>query len=442
MESLNFYMQVYGCQMNDHDSETLVHLLEQHGHLQVGDPAEADLILINTCTVREKAEQKVYSQLGRYKLLKDEKPEMIIGVGGCMAQAQGRKIISRAPCVDVVFGTKTLHQVPDMIRKARETGHRTVATRMADDAEDMEEIYSKRRAVGQKAFITIMRGCDNHCAYCIVPAVRGKEISRPPEDIVGEVKSLVSQGVKEVTLLGQNVNSYGLKDKYDIDFPRLISKIAAIDGLERIRFTTSHPKDLSEDLIKQFADEPKLMPHIHLPLQSGSDRILKAMRRNYTASRYLELIQRLKETMPGLALTSDMIVGFPGETEEDFQETLSMMNKVVFDGLFSFKYSPRPETPAAALLDQICEEDKEERLKRLQTLQRTHSKERNKECIGRVFNVMVEGASKAGEGQLAGRTPENKTINFKGSNSHIGGFVKVAVVEARTNSLVGEIVVD
>lgn len=438
MESLNFYIQVFGCQMNDLDSEALAHSLERHGHLQVAEPSDADVILLNTCTVREKAEQKVYSLLGRYKFLKDEKPSLILGVGGCMAQAQGRKILSRAPYVDIVFGTKAIHKVPDMIKKVLETGRRSVAVLMPEGQKNMEELFAERKAEGFKAFVTIMQGCDNHCAYCIVPAVRGPELSRPPEDVFSEVEHLVSQGVKEVTLLGQNVNSYGVKEGSEVNFPSLVSKIASIDGLERIRFTTSHPKDLSDELIQAFVDEPKLMPHIHLPLQSGSDRILKAMRRKYTAGGYLELVERLRRTKPGIALTSDMIVGFPGETEYDFKSTLSMMAEVVFDGLFSFKYSTRPGTPAEKLPEQVPEREKEERLNRLQALQREHSRKRNDQCVGKTFKVMIDGVSKAGQGQLAGRTPENKTVNFHGPESLIGGFADVAVTEARTNSLVGE----
>lgn len=440
MEKLKFYIQTFGCQMNDHDSETLAGLLDESGYLEVFAPEDADLILLNTCAIREKAEQKVYSQLGRYKLLKNKRPELLIGVGGCMAQGDGRKVFSRAPYVDLVFGTQTVQNVPDMVATVLEKRRRLVSTKMDNDPAAMEELYRHVRPTGLKSFVTVMQGCDNYCAYCIVPHVRGREMSRPSSEIVSEVARLVEGGVKEVTLLGQNVNSYGLKGGDGVNFPQLISKVAEVEGLKRIRFTTSHPKDLSDELIRLFGEEPKLMPHIHLPLQSGSDAVLRAMNRKYDTARYWALIEKLRGVNPEIAITSDMIVGFPGETEEDFGATLEMMERVVFDGLFSFKFSPRRGTAAADLDGQIDEEVSVERLARLQALQNVHTLAKNRSWIGRACAVLVEGLSKNGQGRVAGRTPENRIVNFDGQESLAGEIVNVRIVEAAVNSMMGEMV--
>ncbi len=437
MESLRFFVQTFGCQMNDHDSEVLARLMEEEGHLQVASPAEADVILVNTCAIREKAEQKLYSQLGRYKALKRRRPGMVIAVGGCVAQGAGERVFQRAPHVDLVFGTHAVDEVPELVRTVRRTGRRIVATGMDPAPERMGRFYARHRAAGPRAYVTVMQGCDNYCAYCVVPFVRGPEVSRPADEVVAEVERLVAGGVKEVTLLGQNVNSYGTKPRGDTDFPALLRRIARVPGLRRIRFTTSHPKDLSEDLIRCFAEIPQLMPHIHLPLQSGSDRILRAMRRRYTVERYLALVEALRRARPGIAITSDMIVGFPGETEEDFQATLDVMERVRFDGLFSFKFSPRPGTVAAGLPDPVPEPVKEERLHRLQQLQAAHSLERNQALVGAVRPVLVEGPSRAGQGQMTGRTPENKVVNFPGRGDWIGCEVRVRITGASANTLRG-----
>ncbi|GAB4263861.1 MAG: tRNA (N6-isopentenyl adenosine(37)-C2)-methylthiotransferase MiaB [Deferrisomatales bacterium] len=440
MENLRFFIQTFGCQMNDHDSAVLARLLEQEGLRPTGDPAEADVILVNTCAIREKAEQKVYSQLGRYRRLKARRPGTILGVGGCVAQGEGRGIFRRAPYVDLVFGTQTIHEVPEMLREVRERRRRVVDTRMDHDPAAMRTLYAHTAGHGPQAYVTVMQGCDNYCAYCVVPYVRGREVSRPPEEIVEEVERLARAGVVEVTLLGQNVNSYGQKPAFGVDFPELIRRVAGVEGLRRIRFTTSHPKDLSPELIRLFAEEPKLMPHIHLPLQAGSDRVLEAMGRRYTAARYLELMGELRRVCPEIAVTSDMIVGFPGETEEDFARTLAVMEEVVFDGLFSFKFSPRPGTRAADLPDPVPEEVKEARLARLQRLQAQHTLARNRRWEGRVRPVLVEGPSKAGRGQVAGRTPEGKIVNFEGDVAWVGREVPVRIVAAAVNSSVGEAV--
>jgi tRNA-2-methylthio-N6-dimethylallyladenosine synthase len=355
-----------------------------------------------------------------------------------VAQGEGRKIFRRAPHVDLVFGTQTLHEVPGLIRAARERGRRLVAVEMPNDPATMETLYAHAQGRGPRAHVTVMQGCDNYCAYCVVPYVRGREISRPAGQVVAEVERLVSQGVVEVTLLGQNVNSYGQKPAGGTDFRELVRRLVAVEGLRRVRFTTSHPKDLSNGLIQLFAEEPKLMPHIHLPIQSGSDRVLEAMRRRYTAGQYLALVDRLRQARPEIAITSDVIVGFPGETEEDFDATLGVMQRVVFDGLFSFKFSSRPGTRAAELADDVPGIVKEARLERLHRLQEDHTLRRNRELVGRVRPALVEGPSRAGQGQVTGRTPEHKIVNFRGELSWTGHEVPVRILRGGVNSLVGE----
>jgi tRNA-2-methylthio-N6-dimethylallyladenosine synthase len=438
-----FYIQTFGCQMNDHDSSTLAGLLTFAGHVEVGCAEEADLIVVNTCAIREKAEQKVYSQLGKYNLMKKERPDILLAVGGCMAQGEGRKVLSRAPYVDLVFGTQTIHKVPAMVDKAAQLRRRLVWVEMPHAPEALESFYAFSRGEGPKAFVTVMQGCENFCAYCVVPLVRGREISRPSAELVAEVRRLAEGGVREVTLLGQNVNSYGLKGGDGVDFPGLVRRVAEVEGIRRIRFTTSHPKDLSDELIRLFADEPKLMPHIHLPLQSGSDRVLEAMNRRYTAAHYLSLVEKLRAVLPRIALTSDMIVGFPGETEEDFGATLRIMDQVVFDGLFSFKFSPRKGTRAASMDDALPEAVKDERLARLIERQNAHALEKNRAWIGSVRPVMIEGTSKNG-GQLSGRTPENKIVNFLCGDSAdpafgVGQEVEVKIEDAFLHSLSGRL---
>lgn len=437
MKKRHFAIRTYGCQMNDHESEILKNLLKDAGHVEAPSEEEADLILFNTCAVRAKAEQKVYSELGKLRPLKAERPDLLLAVGGCMAQSEGRKIFSHAPFVDIVFGTKTLHKVAQMIERVAEDKKRLASTSMEENAQEVEAFYSHAKGDGLKAFVTVMQGCDNFCSYCIVPHVRGREISRPSADIVEEIKRLAEGGIREVTLLGQNVNSYGLKGGDGADFPSLVRRVAAIEGILRIRFTTSHPKDLSEELIALFAQEEKLMPHLHLPVQSGSDEILKAMNRGYDTAHYLGLVEKIRRVAPKIALTSDMIVGFPGETDEDFAATLKIMEEVRFDNLFSFKYSPRSHTAAQKLSGQVAEKVKDQRLAELQSMQKEHTLARNRQWLGEVRPVMCEGPSKAGKGQLMGRTPENKIVNFTRPEAGPGEVVNLTVVEAYVNSLIG-----
>lgn len=440
MDPLRFYIQTFGCQMNDHDSAVLARLLEEQGHLEVESAETADVILLNTCAIREKAEQKVYSQLGRYRFLKEKRPDLVLAVGGCVAQGEGRKVLRRAPYVDLVFGTRTLHQVPELVDQVRRGRRQVVATALEDDPAALSSLYAHAAGRGPRAYVTAMQGCDNYCAYCVVPYVRGRELSRPAEEVVAEVERLVADGVVEVTLLGQNVNSFGQKPKGDVDFPGLLRRVAGVEGVRRVRFTTSHPKDLSTGLIRAFDEVPGLMPHIHLPVQAGSDRVLEAMNRRYTVRHYLELVAQLRQVRPDIAITSDIIVGFPGETEAEFQATLELLEQVVFDGLFSFKYSTRPGTRAAELPDPVPERVKEERLERLQRLQTEHTLRRNRAMEGQVLAVLVEGASKAGEGQVMGRTPQNKIVNFAGETGWCAREVPVRITAAAVNSSRGETV--
>lgn len=438
LESLSFFIQTFGCQMNDHDSVVLAQLLEEAGHREAPDPAAADVILVNTCAIREKAEEKVYSHLGRLRALKDSRPGVLLGVGGCMAQAEGRRVLRRAPYVDLVFGTKALTRVPGLLERARAGRRKLVAVDLEQEPEALEDLYAHSRGRGLKAFVTVMQGCDNFCAYCIVPHVRGREVSRPASDVVAEVQRLAADGVREVTLLGQNVNSYGAKGGDGTDFPTLLRRLETVEGIARLRFTTSHPKDLSPRLVELFAESGKLMPHLHLPVQSGSDRVLAAMNRRYTASDYLRLVDALRGARPGLAVTTDLIVGFPGETQEDFRATLDLMERVVFDNAFSFKFSPRRGTAAAELPDGLPDRVKEERLEVLQALQSRHTLRRGGELVGDARPVLVEGRSRAGRGQLTGRTPENKIVNFQGPQEWVGREVTVRIVRAGLNSLSGE----
>ncbi len=436
---MRFFIQTFGCQMNDHDSQMLARLLEQDGYLEVAEASAADVVLVNTCAIRDKAEQKVYSQLGRYRELKRERPELVLAVGGCVAQGEGRQVLKRAPHVDLVFGTQTVHEVPDLLRAVRAHRRPVVATELPSDPARLARLYANARAHGPKAFVTVMQGCDNYCAYCVVPYVRGREVSRPADEVVAEVERLAAEGVVEVALLGQNVNSFGQKPKGSEDFAGLVRRVAGVPGIRRVRFTTSHPKDLDPRLIACFATEPKVMPHLHLPIQSGSDRILAAMGRGYTVAGYLELVDRVRAARPGIALTSDIIVGFPGETEEDFAGTLAVMERVVFDNLFSFQFSPRPGTAAARLPDPVPAAVRGERLARLQALQREHSLACNRALVGQVRPVLVEGVGRAGEGQVMGRTPENKIVGFVGDQGWVGREREVRIVEAGITALGGEL---
>jgi tRNA-2-methylthio-N6-dimethylallyladenosine synthase len=433
------YIETYGCQMNEHDSEQMLRLLEGCGYTATTESKEADLILVNTCSVREKPEHKVYSALGRFKSLKEERG-IVIGVAGCVAQQEGERLLDRVPYLDLVIGTHAIPHLPDLVQKAEVLGERVCETSFDSEGRHLRSVRPEKPLEKVKSFVTIMQGCDHFCSYCIVPFVRGRERSRPPVEILEEIEDLAYRGVREVCLLGQNVNGYGRGLPEEIDFPDLLRRISEIDRIERIRFTTSHPKDLSEKLIRAFSALPKLCEHLQLPFQSGSDRILSAMRRGYTKAGYLEKVEKLKEACPSIALTADVIVGFPGEEEADFKETLDLIEKVRFEDLYSFKYSPRRGTRAAELADRVEEEVKQRRLLILQALQKEITFQKNKAREGFVEEVLVEGRSRQGGTDVTGRTRSNKIVNFKGGVNLTGSLVSVRIATACPHSLRGELV--
>jgi len=432
------YVRTFGCQMNVHDSEQLVSVLSAEGYVSTDRVEQADLIVVNTCSIRAKAAQKVYSELGRFKEMKRRRPGLRIAVGGCLAQQKGSELLAMAPHVDLVFGTHRIADVPELLARRERSGASVVETAFRERIPSLG-IFAPPAAGAVSAYVTIMQGCNNFCAYCVVPFLRGREESRPARDILEEIRLLAANGVREVTLLGQNVNAYGARSDAGADFPGLIRMVATIDGIERIRFTTSHPKDLSERLIRCFGDVASLCEHIHLPVQSGSDRVLARMNRGYDRDGYLERVRQLREVCPRIAITSDVIVGFPGETEADFQETLDLMEKIRFDNLFSFKYSPREGTAARNDPDQIPEDVKAKRLKILQDLQNLHSAERNRNEVGRTEDVLVEGFSRNSSRDLTGRTRGNKIVNFPGERCWIGRTVRCRITRAFLHSLRGEL---
>ena len=441
------HVHTIGCQMNVYDSEQIEKRLRRQGYTPTPFLEAADVIIMNTCAVREKAEQKVFSFLGRLSALKRERPGLILGVGGCVAQQEGDRILSRMPHIDFVFGTRALSRLPEIIAQVGEKGCRIVDIDMSTPAEAYvaDAVPEENGAVSR--FVTVMQGCDNFCAYCVVPYVRGREISREPGRILAEIRGLVQTGVREVTLLGQNVNSYGKKEGFGT-FAELLSRVNDIDGLQRIRFTTSHPKDLSEDLIAAFQDVRKLCPHIHLPVQSGSDRILKRMNRKYSRHAYAGKIEKLRIACPGIAVTTDIIVGFPGETQQDFQETLELIKSVEYDSLFAFKYSDRPNVPAARLPGKIAENEKKDRLTQVLELHQQISRRRNRALLGSDQTVLVDGYSKRhrapGTTQWTGRTPTNRIVNFTQDDADapavdwLGRLVSVRIEKASTHSLGGK----
>jgi tRNA-2-methylthio-N6-dimethylallyladenosine synthase len=420
--SKSLFIQTIGCQMNVYDSERMAAALSAQGYTAALAPEEADLVIVNTCSVRAKSEQKAFSFIGRLEAAKRRKPGMLVGVAGCVAQQEGARLVARAPHVDLVIGTRAVERLADMVRRA-EAGERPVveldlAIPAADGAAPEPDPAPARTGGAVSRFITIMRGCDNFCAYCVVPHVRGREASRRPEAIVAEVRAAVEAGTREITLLGQNVNSYGAKEGLP-PFAELLSRVNAVEGLARIRFTTSHPKDLTPALIGAFGRLEKLCPHIHLPVQSGSDRVLERMNRRYTRAHYLDIVSKLRDSRPQIAVTTDMIVGFPGETRADFEATLDLMRQVQFDSLFAFIYSDRPQAPATFLPDKIPFAEKRERLQELLRFQDAITRSKNAALVGTVQEVMVEGVSKrqASRGggsapQWTGRTPGNKVVNF------------------------------
>ncbi|HEY8353568.1 MAG TPA: tRNA (N6-isopentenyl adenosine(37)-C2)-methylthiotransferase MiaB [Methylophilaceae bacterium] len=437
------FIKTFGCQMNEYDSARMSDLLStDKGMVATDDPEQADVILLNTCSIREKAEDKVFSLLGRFIPIKEKRPDVVIGVGGCVASQEGDNIIRRAPHVDLVFGPQTLHRLPEMIEARQRSGHSQVDISFPE-IEKFDHLPPPR-VEGAAAFLSVMEGCSKYCSFCVVPYTRGEEVSRRFEDILTEAATLAQQGVKEITLLGQNVNAYrGLNAAGEtMDFATLIEYIAEIPEIERIRFTTSHPNEMSQALIDCFANIPKLVSHIHLPVQSGSDRILMAMKRNHTALQYKSIIRKLRAARPDICIGSDFIVGFPGETEADFEATLRLMEDVGFDYSFSFAYSPRPGTPASYLPDDTPAEVKQQRLMRLQALNEAQGKAISESMVGSVQRVLVEGVSRKRETELAGRTDNNRIVNFPGDKSLLNRFVNVRITAALSHTLRGELIED
>jgi tRNA-2-methylthio-N6-dimethylallyladenosine synthase len=439
MTRKRFFIQTFGCQMNVYDSERIGCVLKGEGYAKTADPEEADLIFLNTCSVREKPAQKVYSALGRFHRLKKRNPGLILGVGGCVAQQEGEGLLERFSFLDFVLGTKELPRLKTILRDLEQTGKRQAALVLEGRVDPYSSLppYVPRSRV--LSFVSIMQGCDNFCAYCVVPFVRGREVSRPSAQILNEIRSLAASGVKEVTLLGQNVNSYGQKPGGEIGFVRLLEEVEEVAGIERIRFTTSHPKDLSPELIGAFGRLRKLCEHIHLPLQSGSNRILERMNRGYTREDYWEKVQALRRRCPDIGITADLIVGFPGETEADFADTVELIERVQFDDFFSFKYSDRPLTRARLFADKVPEEVSQKRLEEIQTLQKRITRLRSKRWEEREVEVLVEGRSKASAGESAGRTRTHHRVNFPGRDQPEGCLVKLKISRAYGHSLRGEL---
>jgi tRNA-2-methylthio-N6-dimethylallyladenosine synthase len=435
------FIKTFGCQMNEYDSSRMADmLLSSDGMVETLTPEDADVILLNTCSVREKAEDKVFSHLGRFIPLKEKNPNLVIGVGGCVASQEGENIINRAPYVDIVFGPQTLHRLPEMIKKNQSSGRSQVDISFPE-IEKFDHLPPPR-VEGASAFLSIMEGCSKYCSFCVVPYTRGEEVSRPFEAILTEAVQLADQGVKEITLLGQNVNAYRADYQGDTaDLALLIETIAEIPQIERIRFTTSHPNEMSEQLINCFANVPKLAAQLHLPVQAGSDRILMAMKRNYTTLQFKSIIRKLRAANPELTFTSDFIIGFPGESETDFEATVKLMQEVGFDASFSFLYSPRPGTPAAFLQDDVTEATKLERLAKLQAINEAQAKAISEKMLGTVQRVLIEGASWKDATLLAGKTDNNRVVDIEGDAKLIHQFVHVEITDvSNPRRLVGRII--
>ncbi|HEU0188655.1 MAG TPA: tRNA (N6-isopentenyl adenosine(37)-C2)-methylthiotransferase MiaB [Gallionella sp.] len=449
---LKFYIKTFGCQMNEYDSGKIADVLRVYeGMEQTGTPEEADVILFNTCSIREKAEEKVFSDLGRVRPLKVANPNLIIGVGGCVASQEGALLLQRAPYVDLVFGPQTLHRLPQLLQACRATGRSQVDISFPEIEKfdclpapsPMKLSNGEGPQVGSgMAFVSIMEGCSKYCTYCVVPYTRGEEVSRPFADVMCDVVALAAQGVREVTLLGQNVNAYrGVYDDGDtVDFAFLLQAVAALEGIERLRYTTSHPMEMTQNLIDVYATTPKLVSHLHLPVQSGSDRILAAMKRRHTALEYKSIIRRIRAARPDICVTSDFIVGFPGETEQDFEATMKLIDEVGFDNSFSYLYSPRPGTPATELRDDTPLEVKAARLKRLQDRIMEQEEGVAQSMLGTVQRVLVESESKKDALELAGRTDNNRVVNFPGTCDMIGNFALVKITQVVRHTLRGELV--
>jgi tRNA-2-methylthio-N6-dimethylallyladenosine synthase len=435
------YIQTNGCQMNEYDSDKMRDVLQaSHGMEVTMTPEDADVLLLNTCSIREKAQEKVFSAIGRWRKLKQKNPNLIIGVGGCVASQEGAAIQKRAPYVDIVFGPQTLHRLPDLLDQAQK--NKTKVVDISFPEIEKFDALPEPRAEGVKAFVSVMEGCSKYCTYCVVPYTRGEEISRPLVDVLNEITALAKQGVREVNLLGQNVNAYrGEMDEGDIaNFTLLLHYVAAIEGIDRIRFTTSHPVEFNDDLIDAFTEIPQLVNHLHLPVQSGSNAILAAMKRDYSREQYIEKLNKLKAVRPGISLSSDFIIGFPGETDEQFEETMSLIEEVGFDFSYSFIYSARPGTPAAEFSDDVSMEIKKQRLKRLQKRLDEITQAISQSMINTTQTVLVEGESKKNALQMTARTENNRVVNFIGHPRLKGQFVDILITEALPNSLRGRLV--
>lgn len=435
------YIETFGCQMNEYDSDKMRDVLKaSHGTEVTDDPEKADILLLNTCSIRERAHEKVFSQLGRWRPIKAKRPGVVIGVGGCVASQEGKNLQARASYVDIVFGPQTLHRLPglldDVIRD------KSPVIDISFPAMEKFDALPEPRAEGPKAFVSAIEGCSKRCTFCVVPFTRGREVSRPLNDVIAEVTALARQGVREINLLGQNVNAYRgpTAAGRHADFSRLLQLVAAVDGIDRLRFTTSHPIQFYDSLIKTFAETPELVDHLHLPVQSGSDRILALMNRGHTRERYLRIIRKLRDIRPDISISSDFIIGFPGETDEDFEETMALIETVGFDQSFSFIYSPRPGTPAAEMKDDVPLAVKKERLKRLQARISEMAADISQSMVSTVQTVLVEGLSKKNALQLCGRTENNRVVNFTADPKLLGHFVDVTITDALPNSLRGRLI--
>ena len=437
------YIKTHGCQMNEYDSARMQDLLgESHRLVKTDNPEEADVILLNTCSIREKAQEKVFHELGRWRPLKEKNPNLIIGVGGCVASQEGENIAKRAPFVDVIFGPQTLHRLPEMIDASRDTNGPTVVDISFPEIEKFDRLPDPKKE-GPSAFVSIMEGCSKYCTFCVVPYTRGEEVSRPLDDVLTEIAVLAGQGVREVNLLGQNVNAYrGLNSDGDVvDFAELLHYVARIPGIDRIRYTTSHPVEFTDAIIDAYETIPELVDHLHLPVQSGSDRILMAMKRGHTALEYKAKIRKLRKIRPDISISSDFIIGFPGETDADFEATMKLIHDIGFDVSFSFVYSARPGTPASDLPDDTPMEVKKQRLQILQDRINQHAQQISRRMVGTEQKILVTGVSKKDPGQLQGRTENNRVVNFRcDDHSLIGGFADVRITEALPNSLRGELI--
>ncbi|NRD72837.1 tRNA (N6-isopentenyl adenosine(37)-C2)-methylthiotransferase MiaB [Shewanella sp. VB17] len=436
--SKKLHIKTWGCQMNEYDSSKMADLMDEYkGYTLTDDPAEADILLLNTCSIREKAQEKVFHQLGRWKKLKDKKPNLIIGVGGCVASQEGQVIKDRAQCVDLIFGPQTLHRLPEMIDQIKHGG-KAVIDISFPEIEKFDRL-PEPRADGPSSFVSIMEGCSKYCSFCVVPYTRGEEVSRPLDDIILEIAQLAEQGVREVNLLGQNVNAYrGTTHDDDIcTFAELLRYVAAIDGIDRLRFTTSHPIEFTQDIIDVYEDTPELVSFLHLPVQSGSDRILTQMKRGHMAIEYKSIIRRLRKARPDIQVSSDFIIGFPGESKQDFADTMKLIEDIQFDHSFSFIYSARPGTPASDLPDDVSLDEKKERLAILQDRITQQAMRYSRQMLGTVQRILVEGPSVKNPMELRGRTENSRVVNFEADPRHIGSFVDVEIVDVYTNSLRG-----